>query len=106
MAYDEVVSQMKQRAAAFEFPSEGVGPAGIDPERDLLQPPSMSERLYSERLYSERLYSEQIDAFDQMLVASSRMFQYEALHQDEAITEGKDECSIVKDSLACLRNER
>ncbi len=96
MAYYEVVSQMKQRAAAFEFPSEGVGLAGIDPERDLLQPPSMSERLYSE----------QIDAFDQMLVASSRMFQYEALHQDEAITEGKDECSIVKDSLACLRNER
>ena len=101
MAYYEVVSQMKQRAAAFEFPSEGVGLAGIDPERDLLQPPSMSERLYSERLYSE-----QIDAFDQMLVASSRTFQYEALHQDEAITEGKDECSIVKDSLACLRNER
>ena len=96
MAYYEVVSQMKQRAAAFEFPSEGIGLAGIDPERDLLQPPSMSERLYSE----------QIDAFDQMLVASSRTFQYEALHQDEAITEGKDECSIVKDSLACLRNER
>jgi hypothetical protein len=41
MAYYEVVSQMKQRAAAFEFPSEGVGLAGIDPERDLLQPPSI-----------------------------------------------------------------
>lgn len=39
MAYYEVVSQMKQRAAAFEFSIEDVGLAGIDPERDLLQPP-------------------------------------------------------------------
>jgi len=41
MAYYEVVSQMKQRAAAFEFPSEGDGLAGIDPEREPLQPLSI-----------------------------------------------------------------
>jgi hypothetical protein len=43
MAYYEVVSLMKQQADAFQLPIEDVGLAGIDPERDLLQPPNSQD---------------------------------------------------------------